>query len=81
MLLLFLSNVFAVWPDQNLENGSSGGTHCVLSVGGTTEPFLVPRGISRWSSKGYSVGDSFSWRVGSFRTEGEVVTVCPDNRG
>ena len=44
--LLFVSGVSTVWPDQNLENGSSGGPHCVLPTGGITEPSSVPRGAS-----------------------------------
>ena len=63
----------------HLENGSSGGMHCVLLAGGTTEP--SPRGASAWSSKGYSERGSLSWRVGSFWAEGGVVAVCSDSLG
>ena len=50
--MTFVSDILAVWPDQNLENGSAGGTHCVLWAGGTTEPSSAQRGASGWSLRG-----------------------------
>ena len=46
LCLYFLRDVSAVWPDQNLESGLSGGTCCVLLRGGITEPSSAPRGAS-----------------------------------
>ena len=93
-LLLFLSDVSAIWPDQNLENGSSGGTCCVLLAGGTTEPSSVPRGASGWSSKDIQRGILSCGEWVSFGSEGSsdtssvevlsegvVATVCFDSSG
>ena len=72
---MFLSDLSAVCPDQNLENGSSGGTLCDFLVGGMPKPSSESREAFGVSFGGYSVGESFSCQ------DGGVPTTCSNSLG
>ena len=46
MSLFVLPDISAVCPDQNLENGLSGGTCCGILEGGMSKPSSESRGAS-----------------------------------
>ena len=72
---MFLSDVSAIYPDQNLENGSSGGTLCDFSVGGMPKPSSESRGAFGISFGWYSIGESIPCG------DGGVPTTCSNSLG
>ena len=72
---MFLSDVSAVCPDQNLENGLSGGTLCDFLVGGMPKPSSESRGAFGVSFGGHSVEESIPCE------DGGVPTTCSNSSG